>query len=170
MTTKLGQPSSSGGSIYVRVLRVPTRSEIIRLASIFDSYRAHYGEVIDESQTVAWLEANLIGGRLQAFTAESGGEFIGFALTMAVPASLRLGHFWQIRDLFVVPSHRRLGIGGALLESISAAAITAGASRLSLQTESDNTPALRLYAKSGYTIVEGFHSLLLTLNPDIDEN
>jgi ribosomal protein S18 acetylase RimI-like enzyme len=80
-----------------------------------------------------------------------------------VPASLRLGHFWQIRDLFVVPHKRRLGVGRALLDSVQAAAIAAGASRLVLQTENDNEPALRLYTESGYTMVEGYRSLTLPL-------
>jgi hypothetical protein len=41
---------------------------------------------------------------LAAFIAEMQGEQIGFAVTMDVPASLRLAHYWQIRDLFVAPS------------------------------------------------------------------
>jgi hypothetical protein len=35
-----------------------------------------------------------------------------------------------------------------------------------LQTEADNTPALRLYAESGYTAVEGYCWLGLLLEPD----
>jgi GNAT superfamily N-acetyltransferase len=45
------------------------------------------------------------------FVAEDNGGLVGFAITMEVPASLRLAHFWQIRDLFVLPTHRRLGSG-----------------------------------------------------------
>jgi RimJ/RimL family protein N-acetyltransferase len=68
---------------------------------------------------------------------------------MDVPASLRLAHCWQIRDVFVLPTHRRLGVGRAILASVREAAIAAGALRLVLQTEDDNDPALRLYADSG---------------------
>lgn len=85
---------------------------------------------------------------------------------MTVPASLRLGHFWQIRDLFVLPNLRRRGVGRMPLDFIRAAAIRAGALRLVLQTEADNTPALRLYAESGYTSVEGYRSLTLPLAPE----
>jgi hypothetical protein len=46
------------------------------------------------------------------------------------------------------------------------AAISAGALRLVLQTEADNTSALRLYAESGYTTLEGYRSLTLPLKPD----
>jgi GNAT superfamily N-acetyltransferase len=149
--------------LEVRTLAAPTPIEIEQLAAIFDDYRVHYGEVADAEQTAGWLEANIRSGRLEAFVAEDNGALIGFAITTAVPASLRLGHFWQIRDLFVAPSHRRLGVGRALLESVRAAAIDAGALRLVLQTEADNTPALRLYAESGYTTIEGYCSLTLQL-------
>jgi hypothetical protein len=33
------------------------------------------------------------------------------------------------------------------------------------QTEADNNPALRLYADSGYTTIEGYRSLMLALGP-----
>jgi len=166
VTDEAGQFPASSGSVGVRTLAAPTRTEIERLTAIFDRYRAHYGEAADASQTANWLQENIGSGRLEAFVAEANGEFIGFAFTVAVPASLRLGHFWQIRDLFILPNHRRLGVGGALLDCIRGAAISAGASRLVLQTEGDNTSALRLYAESGYTTVEGCRSLTLPLKPD----
>ena len=100
------------------------------------------------------------------FVAEDSARFVGFAITMDVPASLRLAHFWQIRDLFVLPTHRRLGVGRALLASVGAAAIAAGALRLVVQTEDDNDPALRLYAGSGYALIKGYCSLLLPLDSE----
>jgi GNAT superfamily N-acetyltransferase len=100
------------------------------------------------------------------FVAEESGRFVGFAITMEVPASLRLAHFWQIRDLFVLPTHRRLGLGRALLASVRAAAIASGALRLVAQTEDDNDPALRLYADSGYALIKGYCSLILPLGPE----
>ena len=89
-----------------------------RLAEIFDQYRAHYGEASDASQSASWLSENLSTGRLGVFVAEDSARFVGFAITMDVPASLRLGHFWQVRDLFVLPTHRRLGVGRSLLASV----------------------------------------------------
>lgn len=111
------------------------------------------------------MEGNLASGRIEAFVADGDARFRGFAVTIAVPASLRLGHFWQIRDLFVAPEHRRAGVGRALLASVRVAAIAAGASRIVLQTEAGNTPALRLYASCGYAAVEGYCSLTLPLPP-----
>lgn len=161
------QLPASSGSVEVRALTAPTRAEIEQLAEIFDQYRLHYGEAADASRTASWLEENLGSGRLEAFVAEDKGAFVGFAITMNVPASLRLGRSWQIRDIFVLPNHRRLRVGRTLLDFIRDAAVSAGASRLVLQTEADNTPALRLYAESGYTVVEGYRSLTLPLTPDL---
>ena len=160
------EPPASGGPVSVRTLTAPTRREIEELAEIFEQYRVHYGEAPDASRWATWVERNLNNTRFRAFVAEDKGQFVGFATTMEVPASLRLGHFWQIRDLFVLPHQRRLGVGRALLDSIRAAAIAAGALRLVLQTEDDNEPAHRLYAESGYTLVEGYRSLTLPLSPD----
>jgi ribosomal protein S18 acetylase RimI-like enzyme len=151
--------------ISVRALAAPTRSEIEALAELFDRYRTHYGEPSDVSGSAGWLEQNLGTGRLRAFVAADGAQLVGFAITTEVPASLTLGLFWQIKDLFVLQTHRRLGVGRALLASVREAAIAAGAQRLVLQTEDDNDAALRLYADSGYVTIKGYRSLMLPLAP-----
>jgi len=147
--------------LSVRPVAAPTRGELEALAGIFDRYRVHYGEGSDLARTARWLDENLGAGRLRAFMAEDGGTLVGVAIAMEIPASLRLGRFWQIRDLFVLPTHRRLGVGRALLASVRTAAIEAGALRLVVQTEDDNDPALRLYAESGFVPIEGYRSLVL---------
>jgi ribosomal protein S18 acetylase RimI-like enzyme len=158
-------PTGANDRVSVRTLAAPTRREIEALAEIFDQYRAHYGEDSDASRSACWLGENLSTSGLRVFVAEDNERFVGFAITMEVPASLRLAHFWQIRDLFVLPTHRRLGVGRALLASVRAAAIASGALRLVLQTEDDNDAALRLYADSGYAMIKGYCSLMLPLDP-----
>lgn len=153
----------------VRTLTAPTPREIEALAEIFDQYRAHYDEPSDAAASRRWLERRLGTGRLRAFVAEDGEEIVGFATTTEVPASLRLAHFWQIRDLFVLPTHRRLGVARALLASVRDAAIESGALRLVLQTEDDNEAALRLYAECGYALVKGYRSLMLPVGPERDQ-
>ena len=160
-------PSPRGTSepFTVRALTAPTRGEIEALAELFDEYRAHYGEASNSSQSAGWLEQNL-SIRLRAFVAEGSGRFVGFAITMEVPASLRLADFWQIRDLFVQATHRRRGIGRALLSSIRSAATASGALRLVVQTEEDNDAALRLYTDNGYALINGYCSLMLPIRPE----
>ena len=159
-------PTAANDLVSVRTLAAPTRREIEALAEVFDLYRAHYGEDSDTSRSACWLDENLSTSRLRVFVAEDSGRLVGFATTMEVPASMRLAHFWQIRDLFVLPTHRRLGVGRALLASVQAAAITSGALQLVLQTGDDNDPALRLYADSDYTLIKGYCSLMLPLGPE----
>jgi GNAT superfamily N-acetyltransferase len=160
-------PTAANDPVSVRTLAAPTRREIEALAEIFDQYRAHYSEDSNTSRSACWLDENLSTGRLRAFVAEDNGGLVGFAISMEVPASLQLAHVWQIRDLFVLPTHRRLGVGRALLASVRAAAIASGALRLVLQTEDDNDPALRLYADSDYTLIKGYCSLMLPLGPEL---
>jgi GNAT superfamily N-acetyltransferase len=149
----------------VRPLISPSGSEVEALAEIFDRYRLHYGERSDGSPSRRWLEHCLETGRLRAFVAEDGADTVGFATTTEIPASLRLAHFWHVRDLFVLPTHRRAGMARGLLASIRTAALDAGAIRLVVQTEVDNEAAIRLYEESGYTVVSGYCSLLLPLAP-----
>jgi len=150
----------------VRILTAPTRSEVESLAEVFDQYRALYGEPSDTASSRRWLEQWLDSGRLRAFVAEDDGKLVGFASAIEVPASLRLAHFWQIRDLFVLPAHRGLGVGHAILASVRAAAVESGAVRLTVQTESDNVAALRLYADGGYTLINGYCHLTLPLDSE----
>jgi GNAT superfamily N-acetyltransferase len=159
-------PPTAENRISVRALALPTQREIEVLAEMFDQYRVHYGEASDLARSVSWLDENLNASRLRAFVAEDGGRPVGFATTTQLPASLRLRHFWQVRDLFVLPTHRRLGVARTLLASVRIAAIAAGAIRLVVQTEEDNDPALRLYTASDYTPIKGYRLLMLPLSPE----
>ncbi len=101
---------------------------------------------------------------MSAFVAADSSRFVGFAVTVEIPASLRLAHFWQVRDVFVLPRHRRQGVAHALLDSVRAAASASGALRLTLQTEEHNDPALALYTSSGYTPMSGYRTLVLPID------
>ena len=76
-----------------------------------------------------------------------------------------LGSAWSIRDLYVAPRHRRTGIANALLQHIIHNARVAGALRVSLQTETDNVSALKLYTTIGFKPVAGLELLNLTFDP-----
>jgi ribosomal protein S18 acetylase RimI-like enzyme len=83
------------------------------------------------------------------------------ALVASTPASLRLGHLWQLRDLYVADRHRRHGVGRALLARVRDAAAADGALRVSLTTEADNIAALSLYRQFGFEPVDGYLSMSL---------
>ena len=83
------------------------------------------------------------------------------ALVAPTAASQRLGHFWQLRDLYVAERHRREGVGRALVTHVRDAAMADGALRVSLTTEADNVRALALYGDLGFEPVHGYVSLSL---------
>ena len=135
-------------------------------AQLFEDYRVHYGERAAPAETLAWLQEQVDAGRLGVFTAALDGAVVGLATTTMLPASLRLGCFWQVRDLYVLPAARRSGAARALLEQVRREAVAAGALRLALQTETGNAAALELYRSIGFRPVEGLQALVLPLAAD----
>jgi GNAT superfamily N-acetyltransferase len=77
----------------------------------------------------------------------------GICSVAVVPAALTLRTVWVIRDLFVVRAARHRGHARALLAHVAREARTAGAHRLSLQTETANVRAIELYAKNGFDVL-----------------
>ncbi|MBD3927292.1 GNAT family N-acetyltransferase [Nocardioides cavernae] len=131
------------------------------LVSLFTCYRRHYGQPEDAGDVRDWLASQLASGGLRGFLARRDGAPRGMALVAPTPASLLLGHFWQLRDLYVADRHRREGVGRALLAHVRDAAAADGALRVSLTTEADNTGALTLYRQFGFEPVDGYTSMSL---------
>ncbi|NYH40423.1 ribosomal protein S18 acetylase RimI-like enzyme [Micromonospora jinlongensis] len=136
-----------------------------QVAALFDDYRVHYGQPSSPEITRSWLHDQLAQQRLSAAAAIRVDDVCGFITAMIMPASLMLGTAWSIRDLYVAPRHRRSGIANALLEHTIHTARSAGARRVSLQTETDNAPALRLYAEVGFQPVTGLELLNRSFDP-----
>jgi ribosomal protein S18 acetylase RimI-like enzyme len=136
-----------------------------QVAALFDDYRAHYGQPSSPEITRSWLHDQVTQRRMSTAAAIRADHVCGFITATIMPASLRLGTAWSIRDLYVVPDHRRSGIANALLQHIVHTARAAGAHRVSLQTETDNVPALTLYTEAGFRPVTGLELLTLTLDP-----
>lgn len=134
--------------------------------ALFDQYRHHYGERRRDARTLGWLTGMVESNMLTVYTASvdslADGP-VGLATAHEVPASLAMGRFWQLRDLYVLPEARRHGVAAAMVGAVRDAALAAGAIRLSLTTEPDNQAALGLYRGLGFKPVEGLVSLSLNL-------
>jgi ribosomal protein S18 acetylase RimI-like enzyme len=154
-------------AVTVQVLPVtPSHTAFGQVADLFDKYRAHYGRPSSPQATRDWLHDQLVQHGMRIAAAIQADHACGFVTTLVMPASLMLGTAWSIRDLYVAPQHRRLGIARSLLEHVISSARVAGAHRVSLHTETDNIPALRLYAAAGFEPVTGLELLNLTVGPD----
>ncbi len=81
-----------------------------------------------------------------------------------VPAGFALFHgtfsTWECRpgiwleDLFVLPEHRRFGVGGRLLSRLARITVERGYTRLSWTALDWNEPALTFYRKLGATVLD----------------
>ncbi|HEX2048808.1 MAG TPA: GNAT family N-acetyltransferase [Acidimicrobiales bacterium] len=112
----------------------------------------------DEDAAARLLDAEVAGRRqvrlgevhdvlaLPGFVADVGGQLVGMA-TYAVE-----GERAELAVLAVSDTHRRGGIGSALIEAVAAAATEAGVSDLWLVTTNDNLDALRLYQRRGFRL------------------
>lgn len=128
-------------------------------ARLLDEYRQHYGANPAPEAVAAWLREQIDAARARVYLAVSADRqptdddstADGICTVAVVPAALTLRTVWLVRDLYVRPPARRRGVAKALLEAVVEEAAASGAHRLSLQTESDNTRALKLYSSIGFT-------------------
>ena len=154
----------------LRVTTCETDDSLAAAAGLFNQYRHHYGQPPGgDERALGWLTDMVRSRMLTVYTASvdspADAPPIGLATSHAIPASLVMGRFWQLRDLFVLPGSRRQGAAVALVDAVREAALAAGAARLSLVTEPDNQAALGLYRSLGFRPVEGLISLSLDLAP-----
>lgn len=99
--------------------------------------------------------------RYSAVLAESAGSVIGMAIITQRFCPGWVGPLRAIDDLFVLPEHRRRGVGKALLAAAAAEAIAGGALFVELTVHEDNAQALRLYERTGFERVPAV-TLVLT--------
>lgn len=156
----------------LRVTECNTAEALEAASGLFNEYRHHYGESSDaDGRTLGWLTEMVGWDMLTVYTASIRSSSpalrrrpIGFATSHTIPASLVMGRFWQVRDLYVLPAARRQGVAVALVDAVRLAALAAGATRLALVTEGDNEGALGLYRRLGFLPIESLTSLSLDLS------
>jgi ribosomal protein S18 acetylase RimI-like enzyme len=145
----------------------PSDPAFVEAVPLFDEYRSFYGQLPSPGATWSWLQEQVTQQRMSLAVAVDGADQVrGFITTTVMPASLMLGTTWSIRDLYVTPRYRRAGIARRLVQYAVNDARTAGALRMSLQTEPDNAPAVALYTAAGFQPIDGLTLLNLALVPE----
>ena len=99
----------------------------------------------------AMLDEALFGATPRVFAdiAEWDGEPVGFALWFYNFSTFLARHGLYLEDLFVRPSHRRLGIGKALLRHLARRCVDEGLGRFEWWVLDWNAPAIALYKAMG---------------------
>ena len=135
----------------VVILRPATRADIPQILDFIRGL-AEYEKLAHEAvATPALLETHLFGERpvAEVVIAEADGVPAGFALFFHSFSTFLGQPGLYLEDLFVLPSHRGLGIGRRLMVHLAQVAVARGCGRFEWSVLDWNAPALRLYRSLG---------------------
>ncbi len=94
------------------------------------------------------------GPYAEALIATLDGERVGFAVFHGTFSTWEcLPGIW-LEDLYVMPEHRRYGLGEALFRAVAAIAVERGCTRYGWVALDWNEPALGFYAKHGAALLD----------------
>jgi GNAT superfamily N-acetyltransferase len=125
---------------------------------------ADYERLRDKvSGTRELLERALFGPRpaAEAVIAEIDSSPVGFALYFHTFSTFVCRPGLWLEDLFVIPEHRRAGVGRLLLSHVAGVAVKRGCARLEWSALGWNEPALRFYAALGAETMSDWRTLRL---------
>jgi L-amino acid N-acyltransferase YncA len=114
-------------------------SDLDQVARLFDAYRQFNGQPSGIAEGRAFLQRRIERGESIMFVAEpQAGQLAGFTQLYPTFSSVSLARVFIVNDLYVDPSVRRGGLGGALLRAAAAYAREHGAVRMSANTAHEN--------------------------------
>jgi ribosomal protein S18 acetylase RimI-like enzyme len=120
-------------------------------ARLFDLYRQFYKQPPDLAGARAFLTQRLEARDSAIYLATAGARTpAGFMQLYPTHSSISMRPTWILNDLFVLPSHRKLGIATRLIQAAQEHATRAGAKSLALSTARDNLAAQKLYESLGW--------------------
>ncbi len=148
-------------------LRIVTagKEQLPALARLFDAYRQFYRREPDPALARRFLAENLKRERSVIFLAlDTGGRALGFTQLYPSWCSVTASQIWILYDLFVDASARQRGVGRALMQEAEKMARKSRASRIDLETATDNYDAQKLYEALGYERETEFYKYSLALS------
>jgi GNAT superfamily N-acetyltransferase len=96
--------------------------------------------------------------RAEILVCEVDGDVAGMVAVSAGPSFGRPGRYAHLSGLVVSPSHRREGIGGALLDAVEEWARDWGCDYLELTSSRSRTAAHVFYPARGFEETSGHHA------------
>ncbi len=115
-----------------------------------------------------WLETNSdqpLEKIMRRYPARYGAIKIGEQI-IAVGRIATFGSWSIVTRLFVNPSFRGKGVAKILMNNLLSAAVSDGATKVSLQVDNENGAALALYQSMGFTVHHKFVYRILAKNSD----
>jgi GNAT superfamily N-acetyltransferase len=144
-------PRKSTNDLSNLVIQPATQADV---PAILDFIRglAQYEKLSHEAKaTQGQLRKHLFGPHpaAEVIIARLDRRPVGFALFFTTFSTFAGRPGIWLEDLFVLPAHRRSGIGRALLRSVAAIAVKRKCARLEWSVLDWNAPAIKLYRKLG---------------------
>ena len=140
-----------------------TSKDVSTVARLFDQYRQFYQQNPDEKLAANYIEERISTDSSVIFLAWCDNKAVGFTQLYATYCSVDATPIWVLYDLFVDGTARRLGAGKALMNRALEHARQTGASRIDLETATDNVSAQHLYESLGYVRDTGFYKYSLEI-------
>jgi len=122
------------------------------VADLLHEMSGHYnGRATDRALVRQNLVQNILGPQsgVRLLLALDNGRAVGLASTAILYPALRERGQLQLKELYVVASHRGRGIGGELLRHLAKYALANNCVRLDWTVDRDNARALDFYARLG---------------------
>lgn len=119
------------------------------LAPLLDAYRVFYKQVSDIKGATQFLEDRFQKEESVVFLSIHDGRPSGFVQLFPAFSTVSLQAVYILNDLYVEETHRKMGIGEALLRRSQEYCQMKGYKGLALETAIDN-PAQTLYERMGW--------------------
>lgn len=120
------------------------------VTGLFNKYRIFYKQPSDMALAESFITQRLQHNESVIFVAIDNNLPVGFTQLYPTYSSMRVSKNWILNDLFVEATHRRQGIGEALINTAKDYAHKDGATWLALSTATDNYTAQQLYERIGF--------------------
>ena len=140
-----------------------TVSDIEEVAGLFDAYRVFYGKTSDIIMAKKFLGDRIVSEESTILLARINDECAGFVQLYPFFSSVNASRLLVLNDLYVDPTHRRMGVAKELMESAVLVARETNCKGLILETTDDNTKAQSLYAKLGWAEESGVKHYFLNV-------
>jgi GNAT superfamily N-acetyltransferase len=133
-------------------------------AELFDQYRQFYKQPSNLPAARHFLFERMINQQSIIYLAQEPHkpEAVGFMQLYPSFSSISLESLWILNDLYVLPDHRKKGIGRQLIETAMDCVRQREDKGLAISTAFDNHEAQRLYEAMGFKRDEAFYHYFWT--------
>lgn len=136
----------------IETIRVATEEDAESLVNLIAAFRDYLNlQIPSKAEILNSLKRLLVGSDVEFLLACTDNNVpVAYAQIRYYYSLWSTGTEAQIEDLFVLPSERNRGLGSRLIQRVVSCVRDRGCTLITLNTNEQNTTALRLYTKIGF--------------------